>query len=49
VKSGKLTAGDATYQLKTMEAIVATLQRLDTEQRQLGLFGDSQSPWRESQ
>ena len=39
VKSGKLDAGDAYYQLQAMEAIVKTLQRLDVEQRQLSLFG----------
>jgi len=39
VKSGKLDAGDAYYQLQTMEAIVRSLQRLDVEQRQLSLFG----------
>ena len=38
VKSGKLEAGDATYQLKVMEAIVRTLMQLDAEQRQLSLF-----------
>jgi hypothetical protein len=39
VKSGKLDAGDAYYQLQAMEAIVKTLQRLEVEQRQLSLFG----------
>ena len=38
VKSGKLDAGDASYQLQAMEAIVRTLQQLDVEQRQLSLF-----------
>ena len=40
IKSGKLDAGDATYQLRVMEAIVRTLMRLDAEQRQLPLFGE---------
>jgi hypothetical protein len=39
VKSGKLDAGAATYQIRCMEAIVRTLMRLDAEQRQLSLFG----------
>jgi len=39
VKRGKLDAGDATYQIKVMEAIVRTLMQLDAEQRQLSLFG----------
>jgi len=39
VKSGKLDAGDATYQIRVMEEIVRTLMRLDAEQRQLSLFG----------
>jgi hypothetical protein len=38
VKSGKLDAGDAKYQLRVMEEIVRTLMRLDAEQRQLSLF-----------
>jgi hypothetical protein len=38
VKSGKLDAGDAKYQLQVQEAIVRTLMRLDAEQRQLSLF-----------
>ena len=38
VKSGKLDAGDATYQLRVQEEIVRTLRRLDAEQRQLFLF-----------
>jgi hypothetical protein len=37
--SGKLSADDASHQLQCMEAIVQTLLRLDTEQRQLPLFG----------
>jgi hypothetical protein len=40
VKSGKLNAGDATYQMAVMEEIVRTLMRLDAEQRQLSLFGE---------
>jgi hypothetical protein len=39
VKSGKLDAGDATYQIRVQEEIVRTLRRLDAEQRQLSLFG----------
>jgi hypothetical protein len=39
VKSGKLDAGDAKYQLRVMEAIIRTLMQLDAEQRQLSLFG----------
>jgi len=39
VKSGKLTAGDAKYQLLVMEEIVKPLMRLGAEQRQLLLFG----------
>ena len=39
VKSGKLDAGDAQYQIRVQEAIVRTLMRLDAEQRQLSLFG----------
>lgn len=39
VKSGKLDAGDATYQIRVMEEIVRTLMRLDAEQWQLSLFG----------
>jgi hypothetical protein len=38
VKSGKLDAGDARYQILCMEAIVRTLMRIDAEQRQLSLF-----------
>jgi hypothetical protein len=40
VKSGKLDAGDAKYQMAVMEEIVRTLMRLDAEQRQLSLFGE---------
>jgi hypothetical protein len=39
IKSGKLDASDAQYQLRVMEEIVRTLMRLDAEQRQLSLFG----------
>ena len=39
VKSGKLDAGEATYQIKVMEAIVRTLMAVDAEQRQMSLFG----------
>ena len=38
VKSGKLNAGDAKYQILGMEAIVKTLMQLDAAQRQLCLF-----------
>ena len=38
IKSGKLDAGDATYQILAMQEIVKTLMRLDAEQRQLSLF-----------
>lgn len=44
ITSGKLDAGDATYQLRVMEAIVKTLMTLDAEQRQLSLFGSSLEP-----
>jgi hypothetical protein len=39
IKSGKLDAGDAKWQILCMEEIVRTLMRLDAEQRQLSLFG----------
>ena len=39
IKSGKLDAGDAKYQILVQEEIVRTLMRLDAEQRQLSLFG----------
>jgi hypothetical protein len=39
VRSGKLDAGDAKYQILVQEEIVRTLIRLDAEQRQLSLFG----------
>jgi hypothetical protein len=39
VKSGKLEAGDAKYQILVMEQIMRTLVQLDAEQRQLSLFG----------
>jgi len=39
VKSGKLDAGDAKYQVLVQEEIVRTLMRLDAEHRQLSLFG----------
>jgi hypothetical protein len=38
VKSGKLDAGDAKYQILVQEEIVRTLMRLDAEQRQMSLF-----------
>jgi hypothetical protein len=39
IKSGKLDAGDAKWQLMVQEEIVRTLMRLDAEQRQMSLFG----------
>jgi hypothetical protein len=39
IKSGKLDAGDAKYQIRCLEAIVRTLMQIDAEQRQLSLFG----------
>ena len=39
IKSGKLDAGDAKYQIRVQEEIVRTLLRFDAEQRQLSLFG----------
>ena len=39
IKSGKLDAGDAQWQLLVQEEIVRTLMRLDAEQRQMSLFG----------
>jgi hypothetical protein len=39
IKSRKLDAGDASYQIRCMEAIVRTLMQLEVEQRQLSLFG----------
>jgi hypothetical protein len=39
VKSGKLDAGEAKYQIAVQAEIVRTLLRLDAEQRQLSLFG----------
>jgi len=39
VQSGKLDAGDATYQILVQEEIIKTLSHLDAEQRQLSLFG----------
>jgi hypothetical protein len=41
IKSGKLDAGEATYQIRCMEAIVRTLMQIDAEQRQLSLFTQS--------
>ena len=38
VKSGKLDAGDAKWQLLAQEEIVRTLMRIDAEQRQMSLF-----------
>jgi hypothetical protein len=38
IKSGTLDAGEATYQIRCLEAMVRTLMRLDAEQRQLSLF-----------
>jgi hypothetical protein len=39
IKSGKLDAGEAKYQILVQEEIVRTLMRLDAEARQLSLFG----------
>jgi hypothetical protein len=39
VKSGKLEAGDATYQIAVQEAMVRTLMQMDAAQRQLSLLG----------
>ena len=39
IKSGKLDAGEAKYQLLVQAEIVRTLMRIDAEQRQLSLFG----------
>jgi hypothetical protein len=39
IKSRKLDAGDAKWQLLLQEEIVRTLMRLDAKQRQLSLFG----------
>jgi hypothetical protein len=39
IKAGKLDAGEAYHRLRCMEEIVRTLTRLETEQRQLRLFG----------
>ena len=38
IASGKLDAGQATYQLRCLEAIVQTLELVDFAQRQLPLF-----------
>jgi hypothetical protein len=38
IKSGKLNAGAAKYQLLCQQEIVRTLMRIDAEQRQLSLF-----------
>ena len=40
IKSGKLDAGDAEYQIAVQEEIIRTLIRLGAEQRQMSLFGD---------
>jgi len=39
IKSGKLDASTAHYQIAAQQAIVRTLMRLDAEQRQMSLFG----------
>jgi hypothetical protein len=39
IKSGKLDAGDAKYQILCMAEFVRTLMQIDAEQRQLSLFG----------
>ena len=38
IKAGRLDAGEAYHQLAALAAIVATLERLEVEQRQLSLF-----------
>jgi hypothetical protein len=38
VKSGKLDAGNAKWQILVMEEVLRTLLRLDAEQRQMRLF-----------
>jgi hypothetical protein len=43
VKSGKLDASTASYQLQAQEAITRTLERLAAEQGQLSLFGTPQA------
>ena len=43
VKSGKLDAGDAKYQVLVQEEIVKTLMRLDAEQRQMSLFSQERT------
>ena len=42
VRRGDMTEGQATYYITVMETIVATLTRLDVEQRQMSLFGATQ-------
>lgn len=39
IKSGKLDAGQARYQILCLEEIVRTLKRIEAEQRQMRLFG----------
>jgi hypothetical protein len=41
VQSGQLDAGDATDPLTVMEAMVRTRMRVEAEQRQLSLFGNT--------
>jgi hypothetical protein len=38
IEQGKMTAVEADYQIRVMEAIVKTLHRLDVEERPLALF-----------
>jgi hypothetical protein len=39
ITQGTMTAVEAEYQIRVMEAIAKTLHRLDAEERQLLLFG----------
>jgi hypothetical protein len=44
VKRGTMTEGQAAYHLAAQEAIIATLARLDPEQRELPLFRTYSNP-----
>ena len=41
IEQGKMTAVEADYQIRVMEAIVKTLHRLDADERQMSLFPSS--------
>ena len=41
VEAGRLTEEQARYQLRCQWAIATTLRKLEVEQRQLSLFGDT--------